>query len=95
MQFLGPALNGKYAYGWIFSLFSIENLSGLNSDGFLYIWGSLCVRNGEIKMLVPAGIVSFPEKNKILQKNSFQNFAALLLTAHLQYFVLHWLKNLQ
>ena len=62
MQFRGPALNGKYEYGCLFSEFSVENLSGRKLCGSGKWWGNRWVLYGIIITPQPAGITCFPEK---------------------------------
>jgi hypothetical protein len=62
MQFLGPALNGRYAYGLRPLLFSGKNRSGSKTSGLGKCSGSRCITNTLTPTVHPAGIVFPPEK---------------------------------
>lgn len=69
MQFLGPALNGTYAYGCLLALFSGENRVGSNRSGSGYTTGSRCKLTGNTATVVPDGIV-YPAVNTRIKSES-------------------------
>lgn len=78
LQFLGPALKGIYAYGFLPNTFSGEKLSGLNFSGFGNTFGSRCNTYEEIRHVVPAGTKYSPgKKSEIKMLKFFKKYSRL------------------
>lgn len=57
IQFLAPALNGKYPNRKFALFFSSKNLSGINSSGFGYMSSLRCKIKGYTVIVVIGGIM--------------------------------------